>query len=133
MTHLLKSQVKNLPKKLRIGHREYLVFDYRDQSHVTEDEEYGHTDNRKQAIRIFENYAPASEKHYQDWNTVIHEFFHSAWCSYGIRDEGLKDKDALRQEEKFVNMFANMVCELFMRNPDFLRYTNETFKKKRAS
>lgn len=129
---MLKTQIKNLPKKIKIGHREYQVFDFRDQAHVTEDEEYGHTDNRKQAIRVFENYAPASEKRWQDWNTLFHECLHAAWCSYGIRDEGLKDKDAHRQEEKFVNMFANIACELFLRNPDLIRYTVDTFRNKNA-
>ena len=113
------SKPLKLPKDIQIGARVYKIQDLRDYAH---DDNYGDTDHEKQIIHIYQLDEENPQKERQELDTVLHEICHAGCASYAAQL-------SFAQEERMVNLFARMCADLFINNPDMLRYLNEACKR----
>lgn len=111
-----------LPTELVIGYTKFKIEDIRDTTNPRDDCAYGTTDKDAQVIQLYQNNTAEAEKPLADLNTVIHECFHAAHDIYGT---GLSSD----HEEKMVNLHANIMTEILVRNPDIVRFIQESLKK----
>lgn len=108
----MKPQKKSeLPAKIRVGYQDITV-------HMASPEEEGRLDDTSgfylsgQAKIYINNKQCVSEQ----YATLIHECFHAAFYTYGMR-EIIDDKD---KEEYVVNTLSNAVIQMFKDNPNLM-------------
>ena len=108
-----------LPKSIQVGARNYHIQDLR---HYAHEDNYGDTDHEKQLIRIYQLDDENPQIDRQELDTLIHEIGHAGCASYATQM-------SFNQEEYMVNLFGRIYADVFINNPDLLRYFNEMCKK----
>ena len=109
-----KKRIK-LPKEIDVGARTYKVMDLRDYEH---DENFGDTCHVRQEIRLYQLHDDERTE-LQELDTLTHEILHAGCAAYG-------NPFTFAQEERAVNFFARVMADVFLNNPDLMRYYKET-------
>lgn len=102
-----------LPKKVRLGHRNYTVEPMHKHG---EGDRYGFCDHDAGSIVLAEHQDKAEEA-----NTFLHECLHGLYNAYGMKETVGREK-----EEVVVNTLANALCGFIRDNPAALVYLTKT-------
>ena len=114
----MKKKLIKLPKEIHVGARTYKVMDLR---HYEHDDNCGDTCPIKQEIRIYQLDDDARTE-LQELDTLTHEILHAGCAAYG-------NPFTFAQEERAVNFFARVMADVFLNNPDLMRYYKETLTR----
>lgn len=108
-----------LPKQIQVGARVYRIQDLRDYAH---EENYGDSDHEKQLIRLYQLDDENPQIERQELDTLLHEIGHAGCSSYA-------SQMSFQKEEEMVNLFARIYADVYINNPDMLRYLNEACRR----
>lgn len=104
-----------LPKKIRIGYRDYTIVPIKSQ-HMEMNEAFGLCNNVEAKIFVCTDMAPEVVA-----DTFLHEIMHAIWYYMG-----LDDKD---DEENVVNRLSSGLICAMVDNPELLKYFTKTLTK----
>lgn len=104
-----------LPKKIRIGYKDYQVIPVKIQ-HPDLSEAFGLCDNVGAKIFVRTDMAPEMVA-----DTLLHEIMHAVWYYMGLDDREL--------EENAINRLSSGLICAMIDNPDLLKYLTKTLIK----
>lgn len=112
MQHPKKFREYTLPTKIHLGYQEITVEEV-----SAIDDTQGSYNNESHEIKIKSGMSKREQL-----NTLLHELLHACTYTYGIKCE-FSDDD---KEEKVINALGNAFTELFIRNPDLIKFIGKS-------
>lgn len=111
------------PSRIRVGYRNYRV-ETKTYAEYEEDGDLGNCDREQGVITLCNEGLPPEVV----LDTLIHEVMHACWIAAGLH-EIVEDKDST--EEIVVLTMASNLTQVFIDNPEFLRWVSKMSTKSR--